>query len=113
MEKKSFRIGLLGASFDTGNLGVSALAESSIKVVLNRWPNAEILLLGTGYMPSRQYRHIMGKEVCIKTLPIRFSKNIFLSYHFMWFALYTLLVRILTKSRLKDSLIKRNSPIDL
>ena len=47
------RILLLGASFDTGNLGVSALAESSIKIILNKWPNAQIILLGSGYKPQQ------------------------------------------------------------
>jgi len=34
---------LLGASFSTGNLGVSALAWSSIKLVLQRWPESELV----------------------------------------------------------------------
>ena len=37
---------LLGASFSTGNLGVSALAWSSIKIIRARWPDARIVLVG-------------------------------------------------------------------
>ncbi len=102
------KIGLLGASFDTGNLGVSALAESSIKIILNKWPNAEIILLGNGYKPQEHCLFLSGKEICAKTLPIRFCKNIFLPYHFLWFAFYGLLAKVLPISRLKNELVSRN-----
>lgn len=109
IEETNIKVGLLGASFDTGNLGVSALAESSIKVILNRWPNAEIILLGSGYVPGQHRLFLMGEEIFIRTLPIRFSKNIFLPYHFLWFAFYGLLARVLPKSRLRNALVRRNS----
>lgn len=105
---KPIRIGLLGASFHTGNMGVSALAESSIKCILNRWPNAQIIFLGSGYVPGQHLLFLMGKEISVKTLPIRFSKNILLPYHFLWFAFYGLLARVLPRSRFKDTLVKRN-----
>jgi hypothetical protein len=38
---------LLGASFDTGNLGVSALAESSVRCILARWSDAQVILLAS------------------------------------------------------------------
>ena len=79
-ENKNIKIGLLGASFNTGKLGVSALADSSIKVILNRWPNAEVVLLGSGYAPDQRELFFMGRGISIRTLPIRFSKNIFLPF---------------------------------
>ncbi len=106
--KKKKKICLLGASFETGNLGVSALTESSIKVILNRWPDAEITLLGSGYVPREHCISLSGKEICVKTLPIRFCKNIFLRYHFLWFAFYGLLVRVLPTLRLKNAVADRN-----
>lgn len=108
VEKKHTRICLLGASFDTGNMGVSALAESSIKVILYRWPDAEIILLGSGYKPRQRRFFLLDREVCVRTLPIRFSKNIFLPYHFLWFAFYGLIARLLPKSWLKDVLVNSN-----
>ena len=99
---------LLGASFDTGNMGVSALAESSIKVILNRWPDAEIILLGSGEDPCERQLRLAGKEVLVRTLPVRFCKNIFLPYHFLWFVFYGLLVKVLPTSQLKNTLVNRN-----
>ena len=107
--KKNMKICLLGASFETGNMGVSALAESSIKVILNYWPEAEITLLGVGYTPHEDRFFISDREVHIKTLPIRFSKNIFLPYHFLVFVLYGLLSKVLPGSALKNALVNSNS----
>ena len=107
-EKSHLKIGLLGASFDTGNMGVSALAESSIKIVLHSCPNAEVTLLGSGYVPQEYRLPLYQKQVCVKTVPIRFSKNIFLPYHFMWFTLDALLTKILPGSSLKKALVRRN-----
>jgi polysaccharide pyruvyl transferase WcaK-like protein len=100
---------LLGASFETGNMGVSALAESSIKIILNRWPDAEIILLGSGLTPQEQNLLVLDRQVVLKTLPIRFSKNILLPYHFLVFVLYGLLSKVLPGSSLKNALVNRNS----
>jgi colanic acid/amylovoran biosynthesis protein len=102
------KVGLLGASFDTGNLGVSALAESSIKVILNKWPNADIILLGSGYEPGQHRLIVTNKEVCATILPIRFCKNIFLPYHFLQFLFCSLLVKVLPTLWLKSKLVNRN-----
>jgi len=105
---KPFRIGLLGASFDTGNMGVNALAESSIKIIINRWPNAEITLLGDGYVPAEYLLSLNGREIAVPIIPIRFCKNIFLPYHFLWFAVYSLAAKIPVGVRLRKALIERN-----
>lgn len=105
---KPFRIGLLGASFDTGNMGVNALAESSIKIIINRWPNAEITLLGDGYVPAEYLLSLNGRKISVPILPIRFCKNIFLPYHFLWFAVYSLAAKIPVGVRLRKALIERN-----
>jgi len=104
--KKIGKIGLLGPSFDTGNLGVSALAESSIKILLRRWPEAEIVLLGSGYEPERRCILIGDRRIDVLTVPIRFSKNIFLPYHFLSFFLCGLLMRLLPFERTKN-IVKR------
>jgi polysaccharide pyruvyl transferase WcaK-like protein len=103
-----FKIGLLGVSFETGNLGVNALAEASIKVILSHWPNAEVILLGTEYVPQQKHLSVLGREINIRIIPIRFSKNIFLPYHFLVFVFYGLLMKMLRGTRFEDSLVRRN-----
>jgi len=107
-KNNNIRISVLGASLETNNMGVSALAESSIKAILNRWPEAEITFLGSGYEPHQQIFSFEGREVRIQTVPIMFCKNIFLPYHFLWFVIYSLLVKVLPKCRLRDVVINHN-----
>jgi hypothetical protein len=61
-------IGLLGASFDTGNMGVNAIAESTIKFIPNRWPHARIILLDSGRKIEEEKIRIGDKELRIKKL---------------------------------------------
>src|SRR4030042_35606 len=89
---RKIKIGLLGVSFETGNLGVNALAEASIKVILSRWPNAEVVLLGNEYVPRQKHLLLLGREISVGIIPIRFSKNIFLPYHFLVLMFYGLLM---------------------
>lgn len=85
------KIGLLGASFDTGNLGVSALADSSVKLLLGKWPNIEIIFVGGCYEP-RAENFIFGTEKKgIVSIPVRYSKNIFHQCHFFRFLFYGIL----------------------
>lgn len=107
-EDRRIKIGLLGVSFKTGNLGVNALAEASIKVILSRWPNAEVVLLGNEDVPRQKHLSLLGRGINIRTIPIRFSKNIFLPYHFLVLMFYGLLMKMLRGSRFEDSLVRRN-----
>ena len=102
------RICLLGASFDTGNLGVSALAESSIKVILHRWPRAEVTLLGTGVTDGEYRLKMSGREVRIRILSLRFCKNVFLRSHFCVLLLNALLLKMLPWRRFRNLLSAMN-----
>jgi len=88
------KIALLGASFDTGNLGVNALAESSVKLLLNRWPNSEIIFVGSGYEPKAEGIVINGEYKEIINVPVRFSKNVFHRCHFLRFLYYGMLRKL-------------------
>ena len=99
---------LLGASFDTGNLGVSTLAESSIKCILKRWPDAQITLLASGYTEHISKLNLDGVDVVIKELPIRFSKNIFLSNHFCLMMFYAVIIKLLPFRRVRNTLVSGN-----
>ena len=89
------KICLLGASFDTGNLGVSALAESSIKIILRQWPDAEIALLGTGSANSEHCLTILGRNVRIVIFRLRYCKNVLMRSHFFVLLVNALLLKLL------------------
>lgn len=101
---KPVRIGLLGASFETGNLGVSALAESSIKVILNKWPDAEITFIGGGRSSGEYILQLFSREVHVKRLPIQFSKKIFARNHFCMLVLFALIFRVFGFKRFRNTI---------
>ena len=86
---------LLGASFDTGNLGVSALAEASIKCIINRWDGCRIGLFAAGTEYAEEKLNICGKDVDVTSLPVRFCPNIFRSDHFLRLAAFGIMLRVL------------------
>jgi len=102
------KIALLGASFETSNMGVSALAESAVKCILNRWPGAEIFLLACGTEEEVYKLNLSGREVWLEVLPIRFSANIFLSGHVCRLAFYQLLTRVFPFRWLREGLYRKN-----
>ena len=88
IQKDKTRVILLGASFDTGNAGVSALAESSIKCILNRWPDAEITIITGGEAVRKLGLDVGVRRVWIKEMPIKFSRNILRVNHFLVIIFY-------------------------
>jgi polysaccharide pyruvyl transferase WcaK-like protein len=107
-ENELITIALLGASFDTGNLGVSALAESSIKCILHRWPDAEIVIIGAGRSPAKTVIDIEGRPLSVKSFPIRICPNIFVKNHYIKLLFFTLWLRIVSMGVLKRKLGLRN-----
>ncbi len=99
---------VFGASFDTGNLGVSALAESSIKCILARWPNARVTLVGSGRVEGVQRLNLNGQDIQVDKIPIRFCKNPFLSCHYGVLFFYAILLRILPLTCLRRFVSRRN-----
>lgn len=110
---RQYNVCLLGASFDTCNMGVSALAASSIKCIINRWPGAKVVLFGVGQFVGEHCLKVMDKEFRIPIVPVRFCKNIFLPNHFFVLALYAFLLRLLPFRPLRNYLMERNSYLKL
>ena len=106
--KTSVRVGLLGASFDTGNLGVNALAESSIKCILHRWPDATVDLLASGRTCKTYTLEINGQTIEVENLPIRFCKNIFMRNHYTVLFATAILLKIFRFKKAKDFFARRN-----
>lgn len=86
---------LLGASLGTGNLGVSALAWSSVRVIQSRWPNAEIVMAGVGRQPGWVQIQMEGGSEALPTQPIRFCANILAADHLLKLYAAIVLCRII------------------
>jgi polysaccharide pyruvyl transferase WcaK-like protein len=104
---------LLGASFDTGNLGVSALAESSILAIRRRWPEARVVLLASSREAGWHRLRLPDGAVDLQKVPVRFCKNVLLPCHYAVLFCYVLLVRLLPFERVKRYLAGRNATLRL
>lgn len=82
-------ITLLGATFSTGNLGVSALAGSSIHLLTRQWPDCKISIIG-GRKFSKHKEYINGSATEINCYPLRYSVNIFNKNHIL--GIYALVI---------------------
>ncbi len=102
---------LLGASFDTGNLGVSALAESSIQCIFSRWPGARVILLASSREEGWHQLKLVDRTTAIQKVPIRFCRNVLLSHHYGVLFLYVLMLRVFPFDGLTRCLARRNATL--
>jgi polysaccharide pyruvyl transferase WcaK-like protein len=108
MKNKFPKIWVLGASFETSNMGVNALSESSIKCIFNHWPNADVILR-TGEHGAALKFTFNGKEFDVKKRNPWFSKNVFKPNNVYTLLMVALLLKIIPFSWLKKRLKARNS----
>ncbi|HUY14109.1 MAG TPA: polysaccharide pyruvyl transferase family protein [Terriglobia bacterium] len=102
------KISLLGASFDTNNMGVSALTAGAIVCILHRYPDAEISLLDYGN-EGRVIQFPYGqKTVPIRLVNIRFSKKFWLRNNVARLIAEALVSRLIPFTGLRRAFIRRN-----
>lgn len=85
---------LLGAGFETGNLGVEALAIGTIQIIQAHYPDARIQLLEYGATRRQYTMEINGNPIELATLNIRFSKKIWQKNHILWLMLCGIAARL-------------------
>jgi polysaccharide pyruvyl transferase WcaK-like protein len=99
---------ILGASFDTENMGVSALAAGAIKSLLHQFPHAEISLFDYA-RESKVYNVRVGQvDVQIPLINIRFSKRFYLSNNIALLIAIAIIARFIPTKRLSQWVIRRN-----
>jgi polysaccharide pyruvyl transferase WcaK-like protein len=91
---KPKRVLLLGASFQQGNRGVTALFSASIRVIRHGLPNAEILLLEYSREKLRHVMECEGEPVSVEMINLRFSKKFYLRNNIAMLLLGALLLRL-------------------
>lgn len=94
MTERQQRVLLLGAAFDTGNMGVGALAAASVRVLHARFPHARISLLDYARTPGVHEVDVGGSSVPVDTVNLRFSWKIFLPNNILVLLLLAALCRV-------------------
>lgn len=95
MARDSVNICILGATFNTANLGVSVLAAGAIRCVLHTFPNAKITQLDYAKDNSK-FKFSYGEQlVDICFVNIRFSKKVYLYNNIAMLLLLALMAKAL------------------
>lgn len=102
------QICLIGASLNSDNRGVAALAAGTVTAALSACPQAEVFLLDYGRSPARYHvRHKAGRTE-VELLNIRFSKKVLLKNNIARLLLATCWYRLLPTRKLKESFLANN-----
>lgn len=104
----SLKVCLLGATFSTGNMGVSALTAGVIQSIVMQFPEAEIVLLDYGKDRVHYNLVIDKRNISITLLNMRYSKKIFLKNNIIILILLALISRLLPFQKLRSKIISRN-----
>lgn len=99
---------LLGASLDTGNLGVSALAASSIAAILDCFPGAQIRLVDYGKVPRTCEVMHEDRAVKVELINLRFSWKVLLPNNVLRLIFAALVIRLIPLRAMRAWLIRRN-----
>lgn len=108
MADRKVKICILGAGFDTGNMGVSALAEGSLKCILHRFPDAEIILLNYGKSGFTFPFRTGGMQTVVRLVNMRFSKRFYLKNNIAMLILLSFALKLIPYRNLRRKLIEGN-----
>lgn len=103
------KICIQGAGFDTGNMGVSALAVGSVQAVLHSFPGAKVFFLNYAKCPTTYRIRLAGGEMAVPLVNMRFSWRVWLTNNIAWLLFLTLLMKLLPFRALRRRWIAGNN----
>ncbi len=104
----SMRIGILGATFETPNLGVGALAAGAIRCIRARYPLARLFFLDYARQPSAHTVVENGEPIAIPLVNMRFSKRFWLPNNIAVLLFCALLLKVIPSAKMRRWLVARN-----
>jgi polysaccharide pyruvyl transferase WcaK-like protein len=107
-DDKQLRIAILGATLDSTNMGVGALAAGAVRCFAHAYPEAQIHFLDYAKSRSTQTLTLDGEEVRVPVIPMRFSKRLFLPNNIALMMLLALLVKIVPSKAFRNWVVSRN-----
>jgi len=107
--RTKFRAGILGATLETTNMGVGALAAGAVRCVLTAYPQADIFFVDYAKIPSVQTLRIDDREIQIPVINMRFSKKFYLANNIAFLLLIALCLKFVPFKRWRLWIISKNS----
>ena len=102
------KIGIMGASTSTNNRGVSALAVSLVKILLQASPGAQVSFI-TGSRDSKPQRiTLFDKDLLLPTISYRLSPKAPIHQHLLFILFVAVLQRCIPFKRLRERVIQSN-----
>ena len=99
---------ILGASFGTRNLGVSALASSTVASILSSFPDARVFFLDYSKSPATcQVKH-GGGVVQVELVNLRFSWKLHLRNNIARLLATALVLKLVPSKTVRERLVRRN-----
>lgn len=108
---QKMRVGILGASFETNNFGVAALACGAVSAIIRSMPDAQLFIMDYA-SKGRTYRvrHSNG-IVSVELLAIRFSKYFYRPNNIARLLVEALCYRLLPIKRFRKRIESKNPAI--
>lgn len=102
------RIAILGASFDTGNHGVSVLAAGAVSTVFGRFPGCEVIFFN--YARQTEILHVPHPAGTARILLVNagFSKRLYQTNHILFVIAAAVVARVCPVTSAKSWLISTN-----
>ncbi len=92
MPQQGPKIWLLGASFETPNMGVSALAEASLKCIYHHWPDADVMVRSF-HSDTEHAMTIQGRPITLRYREMWFGRNLSKPQNIYLLLIYAVLVK--------------------
>ncbi len=108
MQNSNLKVCVLGATFGTGNMGVSALTAGIIKSVIAQYPNAQIVLLDYGIHPESYKLLVENRTISVPLLNMRFSKKIYLKNNIAMLIALAIGLKMIPAKKMKAKVIAQN-----
>ena len=107
-DKKRYNVCLMGASLETGNMGVSALAASLIKIVQEVKPKSSISFLVGSRAPKVRELVVSGRKIEFKVINHRLSPKAKVQENLLWILIIAFMQRIMPSNRFRLKIINSN-----
>lgn len=108
LDEAALNVGILGATFETGNMGLGALAAGTVQCIRYEYPNARVFLMDYLREETARRVRIDGEYLTVPLLNMRFSKKIFLANNIAWLIFLTLISKLIPSRQLKRKFVSRN-----
>jgi colanic acid/amylovoran biosynthesis protein len=105
----NYKICLMGAKLDSGNMGVSALTASLVKIILTNRQHADIsLLIGNRSSKEQELQIFSREKVPLKVINFRLSPKAKFHEHLLWIFLLACFQKIIPFNSIKKKIIYSN-----